>query len=407
MTELESGVEPALPVPRPQPPARSRRSQLWAAVQFAVSLLLAGGVLAYLLWVPPAGTSAAASGTGAASAATVQIIAPFRLRIEPECSLGRKLRVAQISTTTLTSPLLTATGTVVASLRPGNGKGPDYWQFNAPELLTVFTDWQKATADIKFNETQLTQVQQLAETRVDAQRKLVERMTKLVKAGTDTEKDLAAAEAELIQAQIHGRKDVHEADSALRIARRNETALARQLQQAGLEPDLFAAAASDLDIVVADVPEALMSRVKVGQGCEARFYGLPEQKFIGRVRSISPVLSKERRSLRVLFNIDDPQDRLRPGMFAEIGLGTDAREALLIPLEGVVHVGRADYVLVRQAAGLWRVQEVRVGEVHESAAEILGGLRSGDEVAGWGAILLKPFIMQALRPSAETGAGRS
>ena len=57
---------------------------------------------------------------------------------------------------------------------------------------------------------------------------------------------------------------------------------------------------------MADVPEGVMARVKLGQGCEAKFFGFPDQPFSGHVRAISPVLSKERRSLRVLFAISDP-----------------------------------------------------------------------------------------------------
>jgi hypothetical protein len=119
------------------------------------------------------------------------------------------------------------------------------------------------------------------------------------------------------------------------------------------------------------------------------------------------VLSKERRSLRVLFDIADPQDHLRPGMFAEIGLGTDAREALLIRPEGVVHVGRADYVLVGGSDGQWRVTEVQVGELREAMVEVLSGLQAGDRVAGPGVILLKPYIVQALQTRAAPTGGRS
>jgi multidrug efflux pump subunit AcrA (membrane-fusion protein) len=299
------------------------------------------------------------------------------------------------------------TGTVVASLRPGNGKGNDYWQFNSPEVLTAFIDWEKATADIAFAETQLTAIRQLADTRLSAQQSLVDRMKRLVAAGTDTEKDLAAAEADLIQSEIQGRKDVHEAETAVRLAQRAEAAQARQLQQAGLEPELLRSMTRDIDIVMADVPEAVMSQVKLAQGCEARFFGLPHQLFTGKVRAISPVLSKERRSLRVLFAIGDPGDQLRPGMFADIGLGTDPRNALLIPSEGIVHVGRTDYVLVGCSESDWQVTEVQVGDLHESAVEILGGVRAGDRVAGRGAILLKPYIIQALQRRPVPAGGRS
>ena len=257
----------------------------------------------------------------------------------PDCPLCRKLHVATVQVAQITAPVATVTGVVAASLRPGNGKGNDYWQFNSPELLTAFTDWEKATADIAFAQTQLAAIKQLADTKVDAQQKLVARMKKLVAAGTDTEKDLAASQADLIQSQIQGRKDVHEAETAVRLAKRTEAALARQLQQGGLDPDLLRSTTWDVDIVMADVPEGLMSRVKIGQRCDARFFGLPEQLFPGKVRAIAPVLSKERRSLRVLFAISDPHDLLRPGMFADIGLGTDARSALLAPSEAIVHVG--------------------------------------------------------------------
>jgi membrane fusion protein, heavy metal efflux system len=391
--------QPADPLSTAPPP--SRLTRLWNAVQFFLCLVVTGGVLAYLLWTPAGGTHTAERGRSTPPAQPVRLAGPRCICIQSDCPLCRKLQVTTVRTSPITSPVLTVTGTVVASLRPGNGKGTDYWQFNSSELLTSFTDWQKATADIAFAETQLAAIKQLSETRVSAQQKLVDRMKKLVEAGTDTEKDLAATQTELIQSQIQGRKETHEAETAVRLARRAEAALSRQLQQAGLEPELLKNAASDLDVVMADVPEGLMSRVKLGQGCEAHFFSIPDQRFRGKVRAIAPVLSKERRSLRVLFAISDPQDQLRPGMFADIGLGTDPREALLIPAEGIVHVGRSDYVLVRTGNSDWRVTEVRVGELRETAMEIVSGLRPGDQVAGQGAILLKPYIIQSLqtRPS--------
>ena len=398
------------------PPTNSRWPRLWARTQFVLCLVLTGGALAYLLWRPETGAPTAVDDHRSAPGEAVRLSGPKCIRIQPDCPLCQKLQVTTVQPTKITTPVLTVTGMVMASLRPGNGKGTDYWQFNSSELLTAFTDWQKATADITFAETQLAQIRQLADTRVNAQQKLVDRLKKLVAAGTDTEKDLAAAQTELIQSQIQGRKEVHEAETAVRLARRAEAALARQLEQAGLEPDLLRSAAADVDVVVADVPEGLVSRVKTGQGCEARFFGFPDQSFSGKVRAIAPVLSKERRSLRVLFAISDPRDQLRPGMFAEIGLGTDARDALLIPPEAIVHVGRADYVLVGNGNGDWRVTEVSVGELHDAAVEILGGLHAGEQVAGKGAILLKPYIIQAVQTRSSThvlqtassgGGGRS
>jgi hypothetical protein len=129
-------------------------------------------------------------------------------------------------------------------------------------------------------------------------------------------------------------------------------------------------------------------------------FGIPNERFSGKVNSIAPVLSKERRSLRVLFVIDDPDDKLRPGMFAEIGLGTGPRNAILVPADGVLHIGRADYVLTAtEQANTWRVTEVQVGEPHNGDVEILDGLRDGQRVVGKGAILFKPLVVRSLQSS--------
>ena len=52
----------------------------------------------------------------------------------------------------------------------------------------------------------------------------------------------------------------------------------------------------------------------------------------------------------------------------------------------------------------WRVTEVQVGELHETAVEVLGGLHAGDKIAGQGVILLKPCIIEALQTPSSTQA---
>jgi multidrug efflux pump subunit AcrA (membrane-fusion protein) len=148
---------------------------------------------------------------------------------------------------------------------------------------------------------------------------------------------------------------------------------------------------------MADVPEAKVGLVTAGQACEARFYGFPEKVFPGKVSSLAPTLSGERRTLRVFFDLNDQQDRLKPGMYAAIGLGTDPRQTILVPADGVLHIGRADYVLVETEPETWKVTEVTVGEQDDTRVEILEGLQGGERVIGSGAILLKPVVVQAVQ----------
>src|SRR5262249_14855341 len=130
------------------------------------------------------------------------------------------------------------------------------------------------------------------------------------------------------------------------------------------------------------------------------FFGLPDQIFEGKVNRVLRVLSKDRHSLRVLFVIHDPKDQVRPGMFAEIGLGTDARQSIMVPTDAILHIGRSDYVLVHDNGSNWRVEEVKVGELHGGdRVEIMGGRLDGQRILTKGAILLKPPTVLALQPT--------
>jgi hypothetical protein len=386
----------------PSPPTARLRA-LWEhvslAVQVALSLAVVGGVLAYLL----AGKNTSSPDEEKRPSRpeeVVQMAGPNAIRVRPGTPLDDKLRVTTVRAVWLTSPVLHVTGAALASLRPGKKLAQDAWQFATPELLTAFADWQKAVTDIQFQETQLKAIRDLNESRIDAQHEVVARMEKLVAAGTDTQKDLVAERTNLIQYRIQGRKEIHEAETAVKLALRTEATLARQLQQAGLEPTMLRSAAAQGDVVVAEVPERLMDRVKLDMTCEVQFYAITNRVFTGKVSSISPVISKDKRILNVQFVVKDHENMIRPGMFAQIGLGTDRRQSLLMSVDGVLHVDERDYALVAAVAakpGTWRITEVQIGELRGTDVEVLSGLKAGDRVLGQGAILLKPVVVRCLQ----------
>lgn len=391
---MEAAPPAASPLP-PAPPRRSVAARLWSAAQFVVALGVTAAFLAYLLLAPTA-TPPAPADAPAPLDELVEVTGPGLIRVKPGGPFAAKVQSVGVRSATVTAPMMAVTGRVVASLRPGLGKGDDYWQFDTPELLTAYTDWRKAQADIPFFETSLAVARKFDLAQMEAQRGVVARLEGLVSAGTDTPKDLASERALLIKYELSGRQAVHEAETAVKNARRAEAGAAKQLQQSGLDPALLNSATSDIDIVLADVPEGRLNRVKIGQGCVATFFGLPDEPFGGKVVSIAPVLSKERRSLRVLFTVNDLADQLRPGMFGEIGLGTDPRQTLMIPADGVLHIGRADYALVAAGPDAWRVAEVKVGEMFGVEMEALSGVTAADRVVGTGAILFKPLAVRAL-----------
>jgi hypothetical protein len=338
----------------------------------------------------------------------VRLVKPRVIGVESGSLLEKKFNISEVQKKRITTPLLVVTGAVVARLPIGSSPMEDRWQFNSIELSGVYADWQRAQAEKEFNSKRLVKIRELTAAQFNSQKLALDRLRKLVATGTEAIRDLTAAEANLLQVQLEGQKDVYEAETELTVATRSRAALERKLLQEGVDPQLLENSTAGVSLVMADVPELRIGLVSIGQACIARFYGIPEQTFSGKVRSLAPTLSPERHTLRVFFELTDQADQFKPGMYAEIGLGTDPRDAILVPTDGVLHSGNSDYVLIGDGVGLWRIAEVDVGENMDDHVEILKGLQGGERIIGNGAILLKPMLVQALQneqSEAETPAG--
>jgi hypothetical protein len=396
--------------PSPQPSQRGRigelASRLGFAIQFFGAIAIAVSVIIYLMTSQghhPKNGNGKQRVTSHQQA--VEFIGEDILSIDPTSLLAKKLAIHRVKTTESTTPLLKVNGAVAASLRPVGTDATEQWQFNDPAALEAFYAWRRALVDIQFAQEQVERLKQLLKIRVESRQAIVERLRRLVVAGTDSRADLQLAEADLLEAETEGLKDVRTAEVELSRAQKDEAVASRNLQLMGLDVGMLSSASSDVDIVIAEVPEEHGKHVKVGQKCEARFARFASRVYPGTVQMIAPTLSLERRALRVMFFVDDPDDELRPGMFAEIGLGTDPRQSLIIPAESVIHIGRDDFVFVRHEPTdsdpsdrpQWRLVTVEVGDSHSGMIEVLDGLQDGDEIISDGAILLKPLAAAALR----------
>jgi Cu(I)/Ag(I) efflux system membrane fusion protein len=75
-------------------------------------------------------------------------------------------------------------------------------------------------------------------------------------------------------------------------------------------------------------------------------------------------------------------------MFAQVGLGGDARPALLVPSEAVIRTGSRTIVMLAKGDGRYHPAEVRAGREGGGQTEILAGLRVGEKVVASGQFLL-------------------
>jgi membrane fusion protein, copper/silver efflux system len=138
----------------------------------------------------------------------------------------------------------------------------------------------------------------------------------------------------------------------------------------------------------AAVPEAQAGSVRIGQTATATLTAFPGETFGGRVIAILPTTQADSRTLTVRIELANRGGRLRPGMFAQVGLGGDARAALLVPSEAVIRTGTRTIVMLASKDGRYHPAEVRAGRDSGGQTEILEGLSEGEKVVASGQFLL-------------------
>lgn len=138
----------------------------------------------------------------------------------------------------------------------------------------------------------------------------------------------------------------------------------------------------------AAVPEVQSGAVRIGQSASATLTAFPGETFGGRVIAILPTAQTESRTLTVRIELANRGGRLRPGMFAQVALGGDARPALLVPSEAVIRTGTRTIVMLAKGDGRYHPAEVRAGREGGGQTEILEGLAAGEKVVASGQFLL-------------------
>ena len=115
---------------------------------------------------------------------------------------------------------------------------------------------------------------------------------------------------------------------------------------------------------------------------------LPGKKWQGRVDYVYPTLDNKTRTLKVRLRFDNPNDALKPNMFAQVTIHTPDEEVLRVPREAIIRTGNSDRVVLALGDGDFKSVDVNVGRYDMEFAEILSGVKEGDIVASSAQFLL-------------------
>lgn len=153
---------------------------------------------------------------------------------------------------------------------------------------------------------------------------------------------------------------------------------------------VFRVTSLDPLIAYVHVPEREFTNIESGQRTDLYIDALQEEPIIATVTRVSPVVDPVTGTFKVTIEIYDPARRIKPGMFARIGIVHDRHEnALLVPRSAIVEdTGRTSVFVVEDGVALQK--PVTTGLVNEGMVEIVSGLDGNEQVVTVGQAGLRP-----------------
>ena len=128
------------------------------------------------------------------------------------------------------------------------------------------------------------------------------------------------------------------------------------------------------------LPELALPDIAVGQPVEVDLDAWPGQTFAAQLYALDSRVADDTRSIAARARLDNPDGRLRPGMFARVTLVVSRKaDAMLIPEQALLARGGKSFVYTVED-GRAVETEVQIGQRRTGEVEVVSGLQAGQTI---------------------------
>jgi Cu(I)/Ag(I) efflux system membrane fusion protein len=106
----------------------------------------------------------------------------------------------------------------------------------------------------------------------------------------------------------------------------------------------------------------------------------PNTKLHGHVRFIYPTLDPKTRTVKVRFELDNPGEKLKPGMYANVELKIPLGTKLVVPRDAILETGERHLLFIHHGGGHLEWRSVKLGAKAGDWLEVIEGLKEGEHV---------------------------
>ena len=144
--------------------------------------------------------------------------------------------------------------------------------------------------------------------------------------------------------------------------------------------------------VIMNVSEVHYKSIKKGQSVDITLDSYEGENFTGKITTVSPSIDIATHTFPVEVTINNPQQKVRPGMFARVTVNYGNQNHVLVPDEALVkQIGAGDrYVYVYNAkTSTVSYNKIQLGQHIGTKYEILSGVEDGQQVVIAGRLVLQ------------------
>ena len=138
------------------------------------------------------------------------------------------------------------------------------------------------------------------------------------------------------------------------------------------------------------IPENFATVIKKDLSVIAKFSGIKDKIYKGKIDGVASRINAERRSILTRVKIDNPDYELIPGSLLEITLSTNKRDSLSIPDTSIILEGNKVYVYKVSKENIANRSEIQIGLRNDGKVEVTSGLNAGDIIVAEGLKKVRP-----------------
>jgi membrane fusion protein, copper/silver efflux system len=132
--------------------------------------------------------------------------------------------------------------------------------------------------------------------------------------------------------------------------------------------------------VLADIYEANLPMIRLGQRAEVTLAYEPGRKYSGRITFIDPTMNESTRTVQARIEVPNPGGTLKPQMFGNVLIQSSRGTGVAVPDDAVISTGERDLVFVARGKGTFEPREITLGIRMGDLYEIKSGLSAGERV---------------------------